>query len=885
MVGTTLGHYRITGELGRGGMGIVYQAEDAKLERTVAIKVLPPGALTNEDDRTRFYREAKAAAQLNHPNIAAIHQIDEAIPEGSPPGTAPSPFIAMEFIDGDSLADRIRDKPMPISDVVRIGKAIASALQLAHEKDIVHRDIKSANVMMTGKGEPKVLDFGLAKTAHSTMLTRMGSTLGTVAYMSPEQARGEEVDGRSDLWSLGVVLYEMVSGRVPFSTDYEQAAVYSILNEDPAPLTGLRTGVPMELERIVLKALAKDAKHRYQTAAGLIADLDALGVKQSTTQLSAAGGTTPYPPSAPPTPHKSQQGRYLVIALALVAMLAVGWWIGRTSTSTGALNSDSTRYTSVILPDLEGISHPNVSPDGRYMAFTTRENRLWLYDFSTGTRRVLDESGGIRLSAFSPDGRWLAYETIGRAISIVQVPDGTPALLTQDAVLPSWIDNEWLLISDGSETGLDRISRVTSNREPITFSGMAEGAQLTHPHPLPGGNRALVTISSGTERQVGLLNLDSGDLTPLIEDGFAASFIDSGHILFSRGSQGDTGFEGDVYAQPFDLGKSQLLGQPIRVLDFRGFWEYGVNRAGDLVTSSGLDAGGEESDRSMFIYRRDDNAIDAKEVELPPAAEFMQLTIDREWMLFVDQDNETIMFGPIEGSRFAPIPNTASPIINAFLSPDDQFVFYTHGQMGRQIAISRQPIDGSSPPEPLNFDLGRHQWLTDVRSENEFLVSHFDDIGATATLTYVNTESGEQFDITSDPGLYFASISPNGRWIAWAAGDPTSTRVFVSDIQGDASWLIAEGFGLPFWSSDGSGLYLRQGQNLVWTAISSSRGIRAEGEFESVFSFDGDGFYSKRKEHEVLLLLDSKISSSRPVQSVDVVLSWGERLKQLAPVD
>lgn len=276
MIGSTLSHYSVETELGRGGMGIVYMARDTKLNRTVAVKVLPSAALATEDDRARFYREAQAAAQLHHANIATIFEINEAIPSDAPHGTQPSPFIVMEYIEGETLDARIKKGPMKLEEAVRIAQQIAEALKLAHSKNIVHRDIKSANVMLAADGTAKVLDFGLAKTAQSTQLTRMGSTMGTVAYMSPEQARGENVDGRTDLWALGVTLYEMIAGRNPFGGDYEQAVVYSILNVDPEPLTAVRTGVPMQLEMMVDKLLSKQATHRYQSASDLVADLSRL---------------------------------------------------------------------------------------------------------------------------------------------------------------------------------------------------------------------------------------------------------------------------------------------------------------------------------------------------------------------------------------------------------------------------------------------------------------------------------------------------------------------------------------------------------------------------------------------------------------------------------
>ena len=213
----------------------------------------------------------RLAAQLHHPHIASVFEIDEAVPEGSNNDDL-RPFIAMEYIEGETLHDRIQKGPLKLEEAVRIATQIASGLKAAHAKDIVHRDIKGGNIMLTEEGEAKILDFGLAQTAASTKLTRLGSTLGTVAYMSPEQARGEPVDMRTDLWSLGAVFYQMVSGRHSFPGDYEQAVVYEILNQDPEPLTAVRTNVPVELELLVSKCLAKKASLRYQSTAELITD-------------------------------------------------------------------------------------------------------------------------------------------------------------------------------------------------------------------------------------------------------------------------------------------------------------------------------------------------------------------------------------------------------------------------------------------------------------------------------------------------------------------------------------------------------------------------------------------------------------------------------------
>ncbi|NNF04410.1 MAG: protein kinase [Rhodothermales bacterium] len=273
MTGTTLSHYKIVEELGRGGMGIVYLGEDTKLDRKVAIKVLPSSALASDDDRARFYREAKAAAALNHPNIAQIYQIDDAVPSDAPHGTQPSPFIAMEYIDGEPLDDRIKRGPLELAEAVRLATQIAGALGEAHEKGIVHRDVKASNVMLTSKGDAKVLDFGLALTEASTKLTRMGSTLGTVAYMSPEQARGDAVDHRTDIWAFGVVLYEMLTGQRPFESTYDQAIVYSILNVEPPPIREVNQDVPERISALVSTCLEKDRSDRIGTMADVVAEL------------------------------------------------------------------------------------------------------------------------------------------------------------------------------------------------------------------------------------------------------------------------------------------------------------------------------------------------------------------------------------------------------------------------------------------------------------------------------------------------------------------------------------------------------------------------------------------------------------------------------------
>jgi serine/threonine protein kinase/predicted Zn-dependent protease len=264
MVGQTISHYKILEKLGEGGMGVVYKAEDTKLKRTIALKFLPSNLMYSPEAKQRFLHEAQAAAALEHPNICNIHEIAEAKEQV---------FMVMSWVDGQNLKEKIDSGPLKINEILNIAAQTAGGLQEAHEKGTVHRDIKSDNIMIDRKNQVKILDFGLAKLKNQTRLTRSGFRLGTAAYMSPEQAQGADVDHRTDIWSLGVVLYEMMTGQLPFKGEYEQAVIYSILNIEPEPVSSLRADAPVELERIVNKALSKDPSKRYQQASDLIVDL------------------------------------------------------------------------------------------------------------------------------------------------------------------------------------------------------------------------------------------------------------------------------------------------------------------------------------------------------------------------------------------------------------------------------------------------------------------------------------------------------------------------------------------------------------------------------------------------------------------------------------
>ncbi|KAA3617749.1 MAG: hypothetical protein D8M58_00640 [Calditrichaeota bacterium] len=305
-------HYKVIEKLGEGGMGVVYLAEDSKLERRVAIKFLPHHITANSDERKRFEIEAKAAAALNHPNIATIHAIEESDTEM---------FLVMEYIEGKELRNIVRaycDTPQPINKTIDYAIQIAGGLQAAHEKGIVHRDIKSSNIMVTEDGKVKIMDFGLAKFHGSAQLTQIGTTLGTAAYMSPEQARGDEVDHRSDIWSFGVVLYEMLTGELPFKGEYEQAVIYNILNESPESMTEHSADITEELVHIMDKCLQKEPSNRYQNAEEIIRDLSGKYEQSKSIKISTKKNENAQ---------NKKRGNYYIAAIAGFLIIVFGGYL------------------------------------------------------------------------------------------------------------------------------------------------------------------------------------------------------------------------------------------------------------------------------------------------------------------------------------------------------------------------------------------------------------------------------------------------------------------------------------------------------------------------------------------------------------------------------
>ena len=494
MIGKTISHYTILEKLGEGGMGVVYKAKDITLDRFVALKFLPSRLAGSEQEQLRFLQEARAASALNHPNVATIHEIAEA--EGET-------FLVMEYVDGETLRAKTEAGPLSGKETLQIAIQSADAIQKAHENGIVHRDIKSENIMVTKDGRAKVMDFGLARLKGGTRVTKPGSTVGTAAYMAPEQIQGMEVDARADIFSFGVVLYELFAGKLPFRGEHGSALMYEVVNVHPPPLAETAKNVDPEVNRIVMKCLEKERDERYQSMREVLVDLKHYHRD--------SGEKIAVRPSRPPERNSRRQGKLTpillaVIAVCILALIAVVWLfvIDREPVQERRGQAMLSKLTSK--PGLE--DEPSWSPDGKFIAYTTDERgNLDIVVQPVGGGQeiwVADSPADEAQPAWSPDGGKLAFVSSrdhdgrlsialgmsrlqwymngkGGDIFLVPALGGTPVKLVENGYYPAWAPDGKKIVFQSNREGtwdLWTISLEGGVPERLTSDELAE----YHPH-------------------------------------------------------------------------------------------------------------------------------------------------------------------------------------------------------------------------------------------------------------------------------------------------------------------------------------------------------------------------------------------------------------------
>ncbi|NNE34076.1 MAG: protein kinase, partial [Rhodothermales bacterium] len=579
MIGSVVSHFQIEEEIGRGGMGVVYRARDVRLDRTVALKFLSHQIAHDSETRERFTREAKTAARTEHPNVCGVYDIGET-DDGKP-------FIAMPFYEGTNLGDRDESERLSVADAVSIVRQVASGLASAHVHGIVHRDIKPGNILITEDGTPKILDFGLAKMAGTQTVTEVGSTLGTFAYMSPEQVRGERLDPRTDIWSLGTVLYELVAGRRPFAGDYPEAVMYTVLNEEPATMGTYRDDVPEGLETIAGRCLEKDRSSRYQSMAELENDL--AGIEGA---LRPAVSTQKLPRQQKKGVSVWTVGAIVALATATIVALLL---IRRDSTEA----LPPMRFT-MLMPDGQELASPGpslaISKDGSRLAFVsgdTSGSLIYVRDIDSFDAEPISGTDDARAPFFSPDGEWLGFLADDKLFKM-RVSGGPAQELAEARVIASfvrgsgtWLDDDRIVFSAfGPEGGLFMLPARGGSVERLTEVRSAGIEFHMWPEALPSSPYLLYSesdIATETESRIVALSLEDGSTRTVIENGVRPSFVPPDVLVYSAGN--------DVVATRFDPRQAQAIGEPVVVLTGviaanDVYVEYDVSEGGAIVYAS-----------------------------------------------------------------------------------------------------------------------------------------------------------------------------------------------------------------------------------------------------------------------------------------------------------
>ena len=873
--GTRLGPYEILSSIGAGGMGEVYKARDTRLERTVAVKVLPPHLSDDLELKQRFEREARAISQLTHPHICTLYDV------GSENGVE---FLVMELLEGQTLAERIEKVPLPTDQVLRFGTEIADALDRAHRAGIIHRDLKPGNVMLTPSGV-KLLDFGLARiaaaerrpgdlsslptqAAPSRPLTERGTVMGTFQYMAPEQLEGKDADARTDVFAFGCVLYEMATGKKAFQGASHASLVSAILRDEPRPISEVAPMAPPSFDRLVRTCLAKDPEERWQSCRD---------VKNELAWIAQAGSQAGAPATLVSRRKNREKLAWVLAAVAGAAALA-GWY------RIAAAPKPARRAVRLAFakPDkapFEFFESLTPSPDGSSVAFiahTSDERRsLWIRPIDSLDARPLPGTEDARNPFWSPDSRYLAFFANGKLKKIPAA--GGPAENLCDAA-DSW-GGSWgsrgVIIFEGRD--LDGVSRVPAEGgTPSKVTSLAPEEEA-HRWPvfLPDGEHFLFLVdASKTEGHwIGLSSLSSGKVTRLAHAISNLAFSPTGHLLYVK--------SGSLVAQPFDTKALRFSGDPTPVGENPA--EIGQNHRFDFgVSANGLLVYQSSDPNVQFVwFDRAGKRIGA--AGEPGRTRLFNLSPDDQRVAFekLDSDGRNANIWSLDLVRGfkARVTSDAASDFSPTWNPDGKTLYFMSTRKGMGDIFSTGSAGGGEDRLVLPMNNGSYCWSISPDSRS-FIYETIGD--ATKSDLWILPLTGDR---TPRPFRRTAAVeteaqfSPDGRFVAFTSDDSGRSEVYVASFSDlSEQWRVSSSGGQrPRWRGDGKELFFMAGSRLMSAGIALSPSFRAEVP-RPLFSVKDWTDYAAAKDGQ-RFLISTNPSESDETRAV-AVLNWTAAIKE-----
>jgi serine/threonine protein kinase len=804
--GTALGPYTVVALIGAGGMGEVYKATDTRLNRTVAIKVLPQHFSENREMRQRFEREAQTIASLNHPHICVLHDI------GRHEGVD---FLVMEYLEGETLSRRIERGALPLADALKVAIEVADALDKAHRQGVTHRDLKPSNVMLTPSGA-KLLDFGLAKPKHSQSadassqsptrsdITEQGAILGTMQYMAPEQLEGQEADARTDIFAFGTILYEMIGGSRAFKGKSQASLISSIMTAEPAPLSTVTGDVPFGLDHVVKKCLAKDREDRWQSARDLADEL----------QWVADGEDVPSLQTAPERKQNWLPWALLAVASVLTITLALAGFMYVRSRS----EPEEARFL-VSVPAASGATDVAVSPNGRLIAFIAGTadggTALFMRPVASVAFQQLGGTEGAIQPFWSADSRSIGFVSDNR-IKIVDVTGGSPQDLggvNQIVVSGSTLNQDGKIIwAPGTVRGSTLFLRSIGGGEERSISTLDAKLQETGhfwPHFLPDGRHFLYLAWSlePKNRAIYVGSLDSPERTRILEAESMAVYIEPGYLLFRRGET--------LWAQPFSASKLVVTGDPVRIADQiatgpNGFGAFSVSRNGVLAYR----VGGPAASRQFVWFDRTGNRLGVAgepgffNYNFDLSADGKQIAVAR-----LDPDTSQFDIWVIDWARGVPTRFTFDPALGSFgnvvWSPDGSRIAFTSERQGNRDIFVK--LTGGTTEETPLLASPNDEWAEDWSKDGRYIIycdnahNNGGDIYALPTFGDMKPFPVIQSSATDDePRLSF-----DGKWLAYDSNESGTYQVYIVSFPKPdrRRQVTASGGSQPRWRKDGKELY------------------------------------------------------------------------------